>query len=118
MAPGGKSGTVGRQGDDEEGTSRERGASFDRSSRTATPRDPRESLVVAANELFGEVGYDSAKTGDIAARANVAQATLFRHFETKADLALFHLRAGVEQRRRPRCWRCPRRRRHTRRSSR
>ncbi len=53
--------------------------------------------MVAANEMFDDVGYDAAKTGDIAARANVAQATLFRHFETKADLALFHLRREVDR---------------------
>jgi hypothetical protein len=96
LASRGKSGSVGRQGDDEEGTLRERddGSVGRREERRRVIRD---SLVVAANELFVEVGYDAAKTGDIAARANVAQATLFRHFETKADLALFHLRAEVCQ---------------------
>lgn len=57
----------------------------------------RAALVVAANQMFEEVGYDAAKTGDIAAQADVAQATLFRHFETKADLALFHLRREVNR---------------------
>jgi AcrR family transcriptional regulator len=53
--------------------------------------------VVAANELFDEVGYDEARTGEIAKRAGFAQATLFRHFDTKADLALFHLRAVIDE---------------------
>jgi AcrR family transcriptional regulator len=54
-------------------------------------------LVVVANQMFEEVGYDDAKTRDIAARSKVSQATLFRHFETKADLALFHLRREVDR---------------------
>jgi AcrR family transcriptional regulator len=57
----------------------------------------RAALVVAANGLFAEVGYDAARTGEIAKRAGVAQATLFRHFDTKADLALHHLRRVVDE---------------------
>jgi AcrR family transcriptional regulator len=56
----------------------------------------REALVEAAGDLFGEVGYDAARTSDIAIRADVAQATLFRHFATKAELALYHLRVAVD----------------------
>ncbi len=59
--------------------------------------ETRDALVAAANRMFDEVGYDTAKTDDIAAAANVAQATLFRHFETKADLALFHLNREVHR---------------------
>jgi len=65
--------------------------------RVATREEIRASLVAAANELFDEVGYDGARTAEIARRAGVAQATLFRHFETKADLALHHLREVVDQ---------------------
>lgn len=64
--------------------------------RAAVRGEIRASLVSAANELFGEVGYDGARTAEIARRAGVAQATLFRHFETKADLALHHLREVVD----------------------
>ena len=87
---------MGRQGDDEEDRSRagDAGATGRREQRR---QEIRAALVVAANEMFDDVGYDAAKTGDIAARANVAQATLFRHFETKADLALFHLRREVDR---------------------
>jgi AcrR family transcriptional regulator len=63
--------------------------------RAARRDEIRGALVVAANGLFAEVGYDAARTGEIAKRAGVAQATLFRHFETKADLALHHLRGVV-----------------------
>lgn len=56
----------------------------------------RAALVEAATELFDEVGYDAATTSAIAARASVAQATLFRHFGTKADLGLVHLHDAVD----------------------
>jgi AcrR family transcriptional regulator len=57
----------------------------------------RAALVEAAGELFDEVGYAAATTAAIAARASVAQATLFRHFDTKADLALVHLHDVVDR---------------------
>jgi AcrR family transcriptional regulator len=74
------------------GTSTEGGSSRRGRSKQAT----RQALVTAANELFDEVGYTAALTSDIARRADVAQATLFRYFGTKADLALTHLRAALE----------------------
>lgn len=45
----------------------------------------RELLLVAAEEEFAERGID-ASIADIAARAGVAKATVFRHFATKEDL--------------------------------
>lgn len=65
-------------------------------SRAARRVEIRAALLVAASDMFDEVGYDAARTGEIAKRAGVAQATLFRHFETKADLALHHLRGVVD----------------------
>lgn len=40
----------------------------------------------AALELFGEKGYSGASTREIAERAGVAEALLFRHFGSKANL--------------------------------
>lgn len=45
----------------------------------------RERIIDAAIELFGEHGYE-ASTAEIAARAGVGEATLFRRFPTKDDL--------------------------------
>jgi AcrR family transcriptional regulator len=45
----------------------------------------RERIIAAAIELFGERGYE-ASTAEIAARAGVGEATLFRRFPTKEDL--------------------------------
>jgi len=45
----------------------------------------RERIVAAAMEVFAERGLD-ASTADVAARAGVGEATLFRRFPTKDDL--------------------------------
>jgi len=68
-----------------------------RSRRTRSKEATRGALVAAADTLFDEVGYSAARTNEIARRANVAQATLFRYFETKADLAAFRLRRTLEE---------------------
>lgn len=45
----------------------------------------RERIIDAAFEVFAERGYE-ASTAEIAARAGVGEATLFRRFPTKDDL--------------------------------
>lgn len=86
---------MGRPGDDRDDARSAGAGSISR--REMRRIETRDALVAAANRMFDAVGYDAAKTGDIAADANVAQATLFRHFETKADLALFHLHREVRR---------------------
>ncbi|MQY17173.1 TetR/AcrR family transcriptional regulator [Nocardia macrotermitis] len=46
----------------------------------------RAALLTAAQELFGERGFERATVRDIAARAGVNQALLFRYFGTKDEL--------------------------------
>jgi AcrR family transcriptional regulator len=46
----------------------------------------RALLLGAAQELFGEHGYEQVSTREVAHRAGVTQALLFRHFGTKANL--------------------------------
>ncbi|TAM69766.1 TetR/AcrR family transcriptional regulator [Mycobacterium sp.] len=46
----------------------------------------RELLVQAARELFAEKGYAGTSTRELAARASVTEAMLFRHFGSKAGL--------------------------------
>ena len=46
----------------------------------------RSLVLRAARELFDERGYEQVSTREIAARAGVTQAMVFRHFGTKSDL--------------------------------
>lgn len=46
----------------------------------------RERLVVAAVDLFTELGYDATTVAQIAARAGVTKSTFFRHFADKREL--------------------------------
>ncbi len=48
--------------------------------------ETRGRIFDAALTLFAERGYDAVKVEDIAARADVANATFFLHFPTKASL--------------------------------
>lgn len=63
-------------------------------------KDGRVRIELAALELFASEGIESASTRDIARRAGVAEGTLYRHFQTKEDLALsILLRLSEELRR-------------------
>lgn len=46
--------------------------------------------------LFDQQGYEGATTCAIAERAGVSEATLFRYFPTKADLALATIRDRID----------------------
>jgi AcrR family transcriptional regulator len=48
----------------------------------------RAAIVTASQQLFAERGYAATTLEDICDEAEVALPTLFRHFETKAHLAL------------------------------
>ncbi|WP_420365830.1 helix-turn-helix domain-containing protein [Curtobacterium sp. L3-7] len=46
----------------------------------------RERLVLAAVDLFSELGYDETTVTQIAERAGVTKSTFFRHFPDKREL--------------------------------
>lgn len=48
----------------------------------------QRAVVKAAVELFSEKGYAATSTKEIAQRAGVAEATIFKHYSTKKDLML------------------------------
>jgi TetR/AcrR family transcriptional regulator, repressor of fatR-cypB operon len=48
----------------------------------------RQKLLRAALELFTTVGFRATTTPEIAARAGVAEGTIYRHFSGKEDLLL------------------------------
>lgn len=55
--------------------------------RYARPRSEKEAAILqAATRLFGEKGFDGARTAEIAALAGVTQRTLFSYFPSKQDL--------------------------------
>ncbi|MCA1022319.1 TetR/AcrR family transcriptional regulator [Halobacillus litoralis] len=50
---------------------------------------PKQAQILkAAVEIFAEKGYASSSTSEIAARANVAEGTIFRHYKTKKELLI------------------------------
>jgi AcrR family transcriptional regulator len=52
------------------------------------PGFTREQLLKAAAAVFAEKGFENASLQRIASRAGVTSATVYRHFESKADLLL------------------------------
>lgn len=55
--------------------------------RYARPNGEKEAAILhAATRLFGEKGFDGARTAEIAAAAGVTQRTLFSYFPTKEKL--------------------------------
>lgn len=63
-------------------------------------RRTRTALIETAYRLFEQRGYDQTTTAEIAAAAEVSNATFFNHFATKEDLLLTDdgqhlLRAGL-----------------------
>lgn len=61
--------------------------------------DRRSQILASALEVFSELGFHGARTRDLAERAGVSEALLFRHFPTKEDLIRAILESlGFEQR--------------------
>jgi AcrR family transcriptional regulator len=54
--------------------------------------DRTPAIIAATFELIQEVGYDRLRVQDVAARAGVGLATLYRRWPTKRDLVLDTLR--------------------------
>lgn len=59
--------------------------------------DRTDAILTAANDLFDEVGYDQLTVQDIAARAGVGLATLYRRWPTKHALLIDALRRRQER---------------------
>lgn len=63
--------------------------------RKRNPQGTRERLVRAAVELFTTQGYHASTTPQIAARAGVAEGTIYRHFPSKEHLLNEIYRSGL-----------------------
>lgn len=55
---------------------------------TRDPAAKRQRILDAAAELFGQSGYRSTGTADIARRANVSEGLIFHHFGNKRGVLL------------------------------
>lgn len=61
--------------------------------------DRRSQILAAALDVFAELGFHGARTRDLAEKAGVSEALLFRHFPTKEDLIRAILESiGFEER--------------------
>lgn len=63
--------------------------------RKRDPKGTHDRLVRAALDLFTSQGYHASTTPQIAARAGIAEGTIYRHFESKAHLLNEMYRAGL-----------------------
>lgn len=55
------------------------------------PVSPRDRILASAYELFSRKGVRAVGVDEVIARADVAKATLYRHFPSKDDLVLAFL---------------------------
>lgn len=46
----------------------------------------RNEILDAAEELFGQKGFDGTSTGDILGKVGIARGTLYYHFKSKEDI--------------------------------
>jgi AcrR family transcriptional regulator len=54
--------------------------------RRLSAEERRESILEAANEVFGEHGYEHVRIDDVANAAGISKALIYEHFESKQDL--------------------------------
>lgn len=57
----------------------------------------KQNIVDAALALFAEKGYDGTSTQQIARRAEVSEALIFKHFENKESLLNHIIRTGYKR---------------------
>ena len=54
--------------------------------RRLSAEERRESILDAANQVFGEHGFEHVRIDDVATAANISKALIYEHFESKQDL--------------------------------
>src|SRR5436309_9505697 len=57
----------------------------------------RNQIIMIAAELFSQKGFRGTTTKEVAARAGVSEAIIFRHFATKDDLYAAILSFKIQQ---------------------
>lgn len=56
-----------------------------------------QAILVAANQLFAEHGFDGVSINDVAVAAGVSKANIFHHFGTKQNLYLAVLKSAFTE---------------------
>jgi AcrR family transcriptional regulator len=54
--------------------------------RRLSAEERRESILDAANHVFGEHGFDTVRIDDVATAAGISKALIYEHFESKQEL--------------------------------
>ena len=54
--------------------------------RRLSAEERRESILQAANEVFGDRGYEHVRIDDVAAAAGISKALIYEHFASKQEL--------------------------------
>jgi AcrR family transcriptional regulator len=54
--------------------------------RRLSAEERRESILEAANEVFGERGYEHVRIDDVATAAGISKALIYEHFSSKQEL--------------------------------
>ncbi|MBY0432358.1 MAG: TetR/AcrR family transcriptional regulator [Rhodospirillales bacterium] len=61
------------------------------------PSSKRDAILLAAKQVFLEMGYAAASMDTVAARAGVSKATIYAHFESKTALFGWVIRSRCDQ---------------------
>lgn len=62
-----------------------------------TQNDKKLKIIDAAENVFGELGFNNAKISEIAKRAGVAEGSIYDYFKNKEDLLLSISKFRIEQ---------------------
>ena len=65
--------------------------------RRLSAEERRQSILAAANEVFGARGYEHVRIDDVAAAAGISKALIYEHFASKQELYLELMNAAASE---------------------
>jgi AcrR family transcriptional regulator len=65
--------------------------------RRLSAEERRESILEAANEVFGEHGFEHVRIDDVAAAAGISKALIYEHFGSKQELYIELMNNAAEE---------------------
>lgn len=65
--------------------------------RRLSAEERRQSILTAANEVFGERGYEHVRIDDVAAAAGISKALIYEHFASKQELYIELMNAAASE---------------------